>query len=63
MNAYFDHEKLDVYRTAISFVLLADEVVKALPEGRVPSLSFKHPDCGALLRTTGDFPEDERSSL
>ena len=30
----FDHEKLDVYQTAIEFVALADEVVERLPRGR-----------------------------
>ena len=30
----FDHEKLDVYRVAIDFVALSDEVAKQLPRGR-----------------------------
>ena len=30
----FDHEKLNVYQAAISFVVLIDEIVKALPKGR-----------------------------
>ena len=30
----FDHERLDVYQTAIEFVALADEVVERLPRGR-----------------------------
>jgi four helix bundle protein len=30
----FDHEKLDVFRAAIDFVVLADEVVEHLPRGR-----------------------------
>lgn len=34
MNYYLDHEKLDVYRHAITFVVLADEVVSNLPRGR-----------------------------
>lgn len=29
-----DHEKLNVYRIAIEFVLLADEVIEHLPRGR-----------------------------
>jgi len=34
MGYYLDHEKLDVYRFAIQFVVLADEIVEALPRGR-----------------------------
>ena len=34
MNACFDHEKLDVYRASIDFVLVVDEVVKIMPRGR-----------------------------
>ena len=30
----FDHEKLDVYRVAITLVVLIDEVVENLPKGR-----------------------------
>lgn len=30
----FDHEKLDVYKTTVEFVVLADEVVGHLPRGR-----------------------------
>jgi four helix bundle protein len=30
----FDHEKLDVYRAAITLVMLIDEVVEHLPRGR-----------------------------
>jgi len=31
---HFDHEKLDVYKVAIDFVALADDVVESLPRGR-----------------------------
>jgi four helix bundle protein len=34
MGYYLDHEKLDVYRFAIRFVVLADEIVENLPRGR-----------------------------
>lgn len=30
----FDHEKLDVYRSAIQFVAVADDIVETLPRGR-----------------------------
>ncbi len=30
----FDHEKLDVYKVAIEFVILADEVIGHLPRGK-----------------------------
>jgi four helix bundle protein len=29
-----DHERLDVYRLALDFVVLANEVIKTLPRGR-----------------------------
>jgi four helix bundle protein len=29
----FDHEKLDVYNTAVEFVALADVIIKDFPEG------------------------------
>ena len=32
--AQFDHERLDVYRVAIDFVALANDVVEHLPRGR-----------------------------
>jgi four helix bundle protein len=31
---YFDHEKLDVYQTAIELVIFVDVVVMQLPRGR-----------------------------
>ena len=34
MSYYLDHEKLDVYRFAIRFVVLADEIVENLLRGR-----------------------------
>jgi four helix bundle protein len=34
MNNYFDFEKLDVYRAAIAFVVLVDEINRSLPRGR-----------------------------
>jgi len=30
----FDHERLDVYRTALDFVVFANDVVEQLPRGR-----------------------------
>jgi four helix bundle protein len=30
----FDHEKLDVYRAAIEFVILIDKIVEQFPRGR-----------------------------
>ena len=32
--SYFDHEKLDVYRVAIQFNVLIEQVVEQLPRGR-----------------------------
>ena len=34
MSKYFDHEKLDVYKAAIAFVILVDEMIRTLPRGR-----------------------------
>ena len=31
---YFDHDKMDVYKVAIEFIGLADEIVAKLPRGR-----------------------------
>ena len=31
---YFDHEKLDVYKAAIEFVVLIDQVIEELPKGK-----------------------------
>ena len=31
---YFDHEKLDVYKAAVAFVVLIDEVIENFPRGR-----------------------------
>ena len=33
MKTHFDHEKLDVYRDAISFVLWVDELLEGIPKG------------------------------
>ena len=33
-DALLDHEKLDVYRIAVDFVILADAIVEHLPRGR-----------------------------
>ena len=34
MNNGFDHDKLDVYKAAIEFVVLVDEVIEHLPRGK-----------------------------
>lgn len=33
MKTHFDHEKLDVYRDAISFVAWVDSLLEGLPKG------------------------------
>ena len=30
----FDHEKLDVYKLAIEFVIIIEDIVKSIPKGR-----------------------------
>ena len=32
--SYFDHEKLDVYRVSLEFVLIADGIIEHLPKGK-----------------------------
>jgi len=32
--ADFDHEKLDVYKVTIEFIVLADEIIENLPRGK-----------------------------
>ena len=32
--SYFDHEKLDVYRLSLEFVLIADGIIEHLPKGK-----------------------------
>ena len=32
--AFFDHEKLDVYRTSLEFILLVDDILNNLPVGK-----------------------------
>lgn len=32
--SYFDHEKLDVYRVALEFIMLADSIIENLPKGK-----------------------------
>ncbi|MFQ5729475.1 MAG: hypothetical protein ACE5GN_03850, partial [Waddliaceae bacterium] len=34
MRFYLDHERLEVYRFAIKFVVLAEEIAENLPRGR-----------------------------
>ena len=34
MMQYFDHEKLDVYKVAIEWVILSEKIVLQLPRGR-----------------------------
>lgn len=31
---HFEHERLDVYKAAIDFLAIADEIVELLPKGR-----------------------------
>lgn len=33
-NRLFDHERLDVYRAAIEFIILSDKILEKLPIGR-----------------------------
>lgn len=33
MQDYFDHEKLDVYRVAMEFIILGQNIIEQLPKG------------------------------
>lgn len=34
MRSSFDHERLDAYKTALEFLVMADETASAMPQGR-----------------------------
>ena len=48
-SPYFDHEKLDVYKVAIQFIILTNEIIKQLPKGNAHL-------CDQLLRAATSIP-------
>lgn len=61
----FDHDKLDVYRTAIDFVAVADDVVEHLPRGRGYLADQLHRAATSvplnIAEGAGEFASDEKA--
>jgi four helix bundle protein len=61
----FDHDKLDVYRTAIDFVAVADDVVEHLPRGRGYLAEQLHRAATSvplnIAEGAGEFAADEKA--
>jgi hypothetical protein len=51
----FDHQRLDVYRIALDFVIAADDIVEQLPKGREtsPTSFVAHPRPSASTSPKG----------
>ena len=62
---YFDHEKMDVYRVAIEFIALADEVAENLPRGRAYLADQLRRACTSvalnIAEGAGEFSGDEKA--
>jgi four helix bundle protein len=62
---YFDHEKMDVYKVAIEFIALADEVAEDLPRGRAYLTDQLRRACTSvalnIAEGAGEFSGDEKA--
>ncbi len=62
---YFDHEKMDVYKVAIEFIALADEVAENLPRGRAYLADQLRRACTSvalnIAEGAGEFSGDEKA--
>jgi len=62
---YFDHEKMDVYKVAIEFIDLADEVAENLPRGRAYLADQLRRACTSvalnIAEGAGEFSGDEKA--
>ena len=62
--AFFDHEKLDVYKAAIEFVVLVDEVIEHLPRGKAYLSDQLQRACSSVLLNiaegAGEFSSNEK---
>ena len=61
---YFDHEKLDIYRAAMEFALLIDEIVEQFPRGRSYLTDQLHRAGTSILLNiaegAGEYAENEK---
>jgi len=66
MNS-FDHEKMDVYKVAIEFLALADEIAEDLPRGRAYLVDQLRRACSSvalnIAEGAGEFSGDEKARL
>ena len=64
MNS-FDHEKMDVYKVAIEFLALADEIAEDLPRGRAYLVDQLRRACSSvalnIAEGAGEFSGDEKA--
>jgi len=62
---YFDHEQMDVYKVAIEFIALADEVAENLPRGRAYLADQLRRACTSvalnIAEGAGEFSGDEKA--
>ena len=62
---YFDHERLDVYKVAIEFIALADELAENLPRGRAYLVDQLRRACTSaalnIADGAGEFSGDEKA--
>lgn len=65
MGYYLDHERLDVYRFALSFVVLADEILQLLPRGRAYLSDQLRRACSSIplniAEGAGEFSPSEKA--
>jgi four helix bundle protein len=61
---YFDHEKLDVYKVSIEFILTTESVIKQFPKGRAYLIDqLQRAGSSVLLNIAegaGEFSENEK---
>jgi len=61
----FDHERLDVYRVALDFVALADDLLQALPAGRSYLTDQLHRASSSIVLNiaegAGEFSKKEKA--
>jgi four helix bundle protein len=60
----FDHERLEVYRLALEFVVLVEEIVKAMPSGQADRIDqLRRASTSIVLNTAegaGEFSKKEK---
>ncbi len=62
---YFDYEKLDIYRVAMEFTVLVDEIVEQFPRGRSHLADQLHRASTSVLLNiaegAGEYAENEKA--